>query len=77
MYQENVLNAFKAEDAVGVNKSTDFDSFFAPANDPFVTATVLSEVVAKRNRGLLPIEWVIFRNLSVIPVFNGDAMADR
>jgi hypothetical protein len=27
--------------------------------------------------GLLPIEWVIFRNLSVIPVFNGDAMADR
>jgi hypothetical protein len=28
-------------------------------------------------KGLLPIEWVIFWNLSVIPVFNGDAMADR
>jgi hypothetical protein len=30
-----------------------------------------------QKKGLLPIEWVIFRNLSVIPVFNGDAMADR
>jgi len=33
--------------------------------------------MAQRKKGLLPIEWVIFRNLSVIPVFNGDAMADR
>jgi len=31
----------------------------------------------QQNTGLLPIEWVIFWNLSVIPVFNGDAMADR
>jgi hypothetical protein len=27
-------------------------------------------------RDLLPIKWVIFWNLSVIPVFDGDAMAD-
>jgi hypothetical protein len=50
MYQENVLNAYKAEDAIGVNKATDFEAFFAPANDPFVTATTLSEIVARRER---------------------------
>jgi hypothetical protein len=27
--------------------------------------------------GLLPIEWVIFRNLDVIPVFDDDTLADR
>lgn len=50
MYQENVLNAYKAEDAIGVNKSTDLAAFFAPANDPFVTASVLSEIVCRRRR---------------------------
>jgi len=50
MYQENVLNAYKAEDAIGVNKATDVDAFFAPANDPFVTASVLSEIVTRRRR---------------------------
>jgi hypothetical protein len=50
MYQENVLNANRAADAIGVNKTTDFDSFFAPANDPFVTATTISEIVDKRRR---------------------------
>jgi hypothetical protein len=50
MYQENVLNAYKAADAIGVNKATDFDSFFAPANDPFVTASTLSEIVERRRR---------------------------
>lgn len=50
MYQENVLNAYKAEDAIGVNKSTDLGEFFAPANDPFVTASVLSEIVCRRAR---------------------------
>jgi hypothetical protein len=28
-------------------------------------------------RGLLPIVWVIFRNLDVIPVFDDDTLADR
>lgn len=50
MYQENVLNAYKAEDAIGVNKTTDIGAFYAPANDPFVTASVLSEVVFRRSR---------------------------
>jgi hypothetical protein len=50
MYQENVLNAYKAEDAIGVNKSTDPNIYFAPANDPFVTASVLSEIVCRRRR---------------------------
>jgi hypothetical protein len=50
MYQENVLNAFKAEEAIGVNKVTDVDAFFAPANDPFVTASLLSEIVSRRAR---------------------------
>jgi transposase len=27
--------------------------------------------------GLLPIVWVIFRNLDVIPVFDDDTLADR
>jgi hypothetical protein len=29
------------------------------------------------NPGLLPIVWVIFRNLDVIPVFDDDTLADR
>ena len=28
-------------------------------------------------RGLLPIEWVIFRNLDVIPVFDDNTLANR
>ncbi len=50
MYQENVLRAFKAADAVGTNKTFDIDRFFAPANDPFITAATLSEIVRLRQR---------------------------
>jgi hypothetical protein len=50
MYQENVLRAFKASDAIGTNKLFDVDRFFAPANDPFVTAATLSEIVRLRER---------------------------
>jgi hypothetical protein len=50
MYQENVLRAFKAADAVGTNKTFDADRFFAPANDPFITAATLSEIVRLRQR---------------------------
>jgi hypothetical protein len=50
MYQENVLRAFKASDAIGTNKSFDIDRFFAPANDPFITAATLSEIVKLRER---------------------------
>ena len=48
MYQENVLAATKAADAIGTNRIFGNASFFAPANDPFVTASVLSEIVSKR-----------------------------
>jgi hypothetical protein len=50
MYQENVLRAFKAADAIGTNKTFDMDRFFAPANDPFITAATLSEIVKLRGR---------------------------
>jgi hypothetical protein len=45
MYQENVLRAYRAEEAVGRHTSDESGSFFAPANDPFVTATTLREIV--------------------------------
>lgn len=42
MYQENVLKAAKVEDML--------ESFFAPANDPFVTADKLREIVQSIGR---------------------------
>ena len=40
----------KAADAIGTNKTFDIDRFFAPANDPFITAATLSEIVRLRER---------------------------
>lgn len=52
MYQENVLRAHRAESAVGTPIHDDSSNFFAPANDPFVTAAVLQEIVmGLRQRG--------------------------
>ena len=45
MYQENVLRAHRAVESVGAKLDTSADSYFAPANDPFVTAAKLREVV--------------------------------
>jgi hypothetical protein len=45
MYQENVLRAHRAESAVGTPIHEDSSTYFAPANDPFVTASVLQEIV--------------------------------
>jgi hypothetical protein len=45
MYQENELRAALAEEAVGTAVS-----HFAPANDPFSTATVLHEIVRLNSR---------------------------
>jgi hypothetical protein len=50
MYQENVLNAYRAEEAVGRNTDDESSSYFAPANDPFVTATLLREIVTRINK---------------------------
>lgn len=47
MYQESILRAYQAEESIG-NKSHDRDtSILAPANDPFVTANILSGYVKK------------------------------
>lgn len=40
MYQENVLRAHRAAEAVGI-----YQDCFAPANDPFVTASVLAQTL--------------------------------
>jgi len=53
MYQQNILRAHRAESAVGTPIHDDSSNFFAPANDPFVTAAVLQELVnglRQRNR---------------------------
>lgn len=49
MFQENVLRAFRAEEAVGRNTVDESSSYFAPANDPFVTAATLREIVERIN----------------------------
>jgi hypothetical protein len=45
MYQQNAWRAQQASDSIGESTA---GKIFAPANDPFVTASVLSELVAKR-----------------------------
>lgn len=45
MYQENILRAHRAIEAMGINGSDSHDRF-APAHDPFVTAQVLAEIVS-------------------------------
>lgn len=45
MYQQNRLRVHEAADSIG---DTTASKFFAPANDPFVTATVLSQIVHQR-----------------------------
>ena len=45
MYQENVLQAYRAEEAVGRHTADESSSYFAPANDPFATATTLRDII--------------------------------
>ena len=47
MYQENVLRAYRAEEAVGRHTADESSSYFAPANDPFVTASTLRDIVSR------------------------------
>jgi hypothetical protein len=47
MYQENVLRAYRAEEAVGRHTADESSSYFAPANDPFVTASTLREIIKR------------------------------
>lgn len=54
MYQENILNAYKAEEEAGMGKEDSFNdpstTILAPANDPFVTAQLLSDFVKKEKK---------------------------
>jgi hypothetical protein len=47
MYQENVLRAYRAEEAVGRHTADESSSYFAPANDPFVTASTLRDIASR------------------------------
>lgn len=55
MYQENVLQVQRAEESLGGSVDDKIpNSFFAPANDPFVAATELSRIVDdwKQKKGI-------------------------
>lgn len=45
MYQENLLRARHAAESLGAEANDPENYRFAPANDPFVTASVVSEIV--------------------------------
>ena len=47
MYQENVWRVSHAEEALGSSVAARQDHLFAPANDPFVTAEVVSRAVRR------------------------------
>jgi len=50
MYQENLLRAYKAEESLGGKVFLDQSScYHAPANDPFVTASVIHDLVNREN----------------------------
>jgi hypothetical protein len=49
MYQENILRAHRASEAIGGGEELSPINYFAPANDPFVTADVLGEIVRAAN----------------------------
>jgi hypothetical protein len=49
MYQENVLRVHRASESIGTSPWEDPDNcYFAPANDPFITANVVREIVSKK-----------------------------
>jgi hypothetical protein len=73
MYQENVLRAYRAEEAVGRHTTDESSSYFAPANDPFVTASTLREVV-KRIESRKPITNLYLSPLATKPQVLGFAL---
>jgi hypothetical protein len=52
MYQENILNAYKAsEETISTTEEFFIDednTIFAPANDPFITANIISNFIKKQ-----------------------------
>lgn len=52
MFQQNILNAYKAEESSHTGEFNYLDtrnSILAPANDPFITAQAISEYLKKEN----------------------------
>ena len=51
MFQENILRAYKAEEAIATACFKDMDSnIYAPAYDPFVTAQEINEYIHKQQK---------------------------
>jgi hypothetical protein len=73
MYQENVLRAHRAEEAVGRHTVDESSSYFTPANDPFVTAAILREIV-ERVSARRPITNLYLSPLSTKPQVLGFAL---
>ncbi|MDT3381967.1 hypothetical protein RNI52_31870 [Labrys neptuniae] len=69
MYQQNVLRSYAAADALGDIAAR----VFAPASDPFATATVLSELIA-REEAKKPITNLFLSPLSTKPQALGFAL---
>lgn len=64
MFQENILRAFQAEPAVGMDCFRNIDlNIFAAANDPFATAQALKDYIDKALRSKYP-----FTNLYLSPL---------
>ena len=49
MYQQNVLRARLAEENLGYKRDGSLNEF-APSNDPFITASVIQNIVRKQRR---------------------------
>jgi hypothetical protein len=48
------------------------------SSNPITTGLPIgTKALTNKIRGLLPIEWVIFRNSDVMAVFDDDTLADR
>lgn len=67
MYQQNILCATLAENAIGRSSSGyENDNHFAPANDPFITAQVLDDII-KRESKIKPISNLYLSPLATKP----------
>ena len=73
MYQENVLQAYRAEEAVGRHTGDESNSYFAPANDPFVTSSTLRDIV-NRIKARKPITNLYLSPLATKPQVLGFAL---
>jgi hypothetical protein len=73
MYQENVLRANRAAEAVGREADDESSTYFAPANDPFVTASTLREIIS-RIHGRKPITNLYLSPLATKPQVLGFAL---